>query len=408
MTTRGGATAPRPLSAVKLLVGLAVLAVVVAILTPEPPGNASGGRSSYSTGPAGARMSYELAQRLGWHAERRLTTLDSLPPSGGVQVVLAPDGALGGHEVHRLLEHVRAGGGLVFSLDGGDEIADSLGLDMGRHGAVLGGTSDPECPPPQTITARALLIIPPEVNDVVWQKRPLARETTLALVRDRDRSAVAAAIGFPLGAGKVAVMSNSAFFSNEAVRNCPWKADLAVVGMLDYARSRRGESARLVFDEFHHGFGVHGGTLNAAVTYLEHTPSGHFMIQALIAGLLLVIAKAPRPLPPRERGVVSRRSPLEHADALGRAYADVGATRTATSRLVGGVRRRLARWIPTGAATDDAFLDAVARRVPDRTADVAIIRQALAKPLPSRELASVGNALNRVEQAVLSSSPSTS
>jgi hypothetical protein len=107
--------------------------------------------------------------------------------------------------------------------------------------------------------------------------------------------------------------------------------------------------------------------------------------------------------------LVSRRSPLEHADALGRAYADVGATRTATARLVSGLRRRLNRWIPVApGAADEAFLEAVAVRVPARAADVGVIRHALAEALPKRELALVGGALNRIEEAVLSSSPTNS
>lgn len=408
MTTPAGGGASRRMSGAKLLAALAVVAVIVAILTPEAPGNATGGRSTYATAPAGTRMAYELAARLGWHVKRRLTTLDSAPGPVAVQVVLAPEGGLGGVEVHRLLENVRAGGGLVFSLDGNDEIADSLTLDTGKRAALLGGASDPECPPPQTIAARALLVIPPEVSEIVWQKRPLARETTLAVVRNGGRVAIPIAIGFQLGAGRVAVTSNSAVFSNEAVRNCPWKADLAVVSMFEYARPVRDRSAPLIFDEFHHGFGIHGGTLKAAATYLAHTSSGHFMIQALIAGLVLLMAKAPRPILPRDARIVSRRSPLEHADALGRAYADVAATRTATTRLVGGLRRRISRWIPLpAAASDEVFLDQVARRVPDRAADVAAIRHALVEPLASRELASVGDALNRVEQAVRSSSSST-
>lgn len=407
MTSPRAATQTRRSNAAKLLAALAVVALVVAVLTPEPAGDASGGRSSYSTGPAGVRMAYELAARLGWRVERRLTTFDSVPRVGSVQVVLAPAGGLGAREVHSLLENVRGGGGLVFSLDGNDELADSLGLDAGKREALLSGARDPECPPPQSITARALLALPPEVNDVVWAKRPLARDTTLVAVRNAGESPVPVAIGFRLGAGKISVTSNSAVFSNEAVRNCPWKADLAVVSMVEYARPAAGEPPSLTFDEFHHGFGVHGGTLKAAATYLAHTASGHFMIQALIAGLLLLMAKAPRPILPRDSPAVSRRSPLEHADALGRAYADVGATRTAASRLVSGMRRRLNRWVPVGAgANDAAFLDAIARRVPERAADVAIIRRAVDQPTPARELETVGDALNRVEQAVLSSTPS--
>ena len=52
-------------------------------------------------------------------------------------MVLAPRGGLGGHEVHRLLENVRHGGGLIFSLDGNDELSDSLAVDAGMYAALF-------------------------------------------------------------------------------------------------------------------------------------------------------------------------------------------------------------------------------------------------------------------------------
>ena len=411
MTAPSPTAAPRRSRAAIWLVALAVVALVVALLTPEPPGEGSGGRSSYSTAPGGVRMAYELADRFGWDVERRLTTMDSAPGEGAVQVVLAPRGGLGGHEVHRLLENVRHGGGLIFSLDGNEELSDSLAVDAGKRSQILGGSRDAAGPPPATITARALLTLAPEMSDFDWRNRPPAQLTTLLETAAPAQSNVVGAVGFPLGSagGRIALTSNSALFSNEAVRTCPWKADLAVVRMLDYVRPRSGGAPQVVFDEFHHGFGIHGGTLRAASTYLVHTPSGHFVIQALVAGLLLLLAKAPRPIVPRDAARVSRRSPLEHADALGRAYADVGGTRTATARLVGGLRRRTSRWIPVGAAaSDDAFFEAVNRRAPARAGDVAAVRRALAEPIPARDLASVGEALTRIEQAVVSSPSTTS
>jgi uncharacterized protein DUF4350 len=409
MTAPPDIAAPRRSRAATWLVALAVVALVVALLTPEPPGESSGGRSSYSTAPGGVRLAFELADRLGWDVERRLTPIDSALRPVAVQVVLAPRGGLGSHEVHRLLENVRHGGGLIFSLDGNDELSDSLAVDAGKRSQFLGGSRDAACPPPQTITARALLTLAPEMSDFEWRDRPPAQLTTLLETAAPSQANVVGAVGFPLGSGRIALTSNSALFSNEAVRTCAWRADLAVVRMLEYVRPRSGGAPKAVFDEFHHGFGVHGGTLRAASTYLVHTPSGHFVIQALVAGLLLLLAKAPRPIVPRDVARVSRRSPLEHADALGRAYADVGGTRTATARLVGGLRRRTSRWIPVGAAApDDSFFEAVNRRAPARAADVSAVRRALSEPIPTRDLASVGEALTRIEQAVVSSPSTTS
>jgi hypothetical protein len=186
------------------------------------------------------------------------------------------------------------------------------------------------------------------------------------------------------------------------MRVCEWGADIAVARILEYMRPAGRPTPTIVFDEFHHGFGLHGGNFTAISRYLTGTGSGHFLAQALIAGLLLLLALAPRPLPPTDPVRIARRSPLDHADALGHAYADVGATRTVVHQLVSGVRRRAGRTVAAGAAADDnAFLDAVTVRDPSLGASVAVIRRGLRESIPSEELVAVGEALRAIEQQLL-------
>lgn len=395
-----------------MLAALGVVALIVALLTPESPQtNEGGGRSTYSTAPGGARMVYELAQRMGWRPERRTAPLDSTPGPGIAHVVLAPSSALGAREVHRLLDDVRRGGALVFALDGADEIADSLGVAQGRPGRFLSGFGDPECPTPQSFSQRAALAVPPEVRQLVWLRPPPggARVVTLASTHDRIDAGLPVAVGFPLGAGRVAVASTSLLFANDVIRQCSWGADVAAARILEYVRPPSETRPRLVFDEFHHGYGTHGGSLSAVATYLSRTPSGHFVAQALLAGLLLVLALAPRPIVPREAERMQRRSPLEHAEALGHAYADVGATRTATARLVGGVRRRAGRVLGAGAGVDDdAFLSAAAARFPALAEPAARVREALRQPVSPRAFGDVGEALNTIEHHLTTSSTNRS
>src|SRR5204863_38384 len=72
------------------------------------------------------------------------------------------------------------------------------------------------------------------------------------------------AVGVPMGAGRVAVVSTSAVFTNDAIRVCAWGADVAVARVLEYVRPATTAHPRIVFDEFHHGFGAHAGSLGAA------------------------------------------------------------------------------------------------------------------------------------------------
>jgi hypothetical protein len=203
-------------------------------------------------------------------------------------------------------------------------------------------------------------------------------------------------------------VSSSEVLRNEAVRSCDWGADVAAARAFEYVRPE-GAAPVMEFDEFHHGYGVHGGSVSAVWGYLSRTASGRFLAQALLAGLVLLMAAAPRPVVPREPERVARRSPLEHADALGHAYADVKATRTAASRLVGGLRRRAGRTVPVDRAADDlGFLDAIVRRTPSLAPRVAVVRRAFMSTLSSRELVPVGEALIEIERVLLTSPPSKS
>ena len=156
--------------------------VVVALLTPEAPTMDGGHPTSYSVGPNGVRIAFELAARLGWRTERRLVPLDSVASATTVQVVLAPNEALGAHEVHRLLDNVRRGGGLVFAIDGGEEIGDSLGIDLGRPARFLSNYGDASCATPSSFSERTLLRCRPrstrsngegrrQVQRLLWQRR---------------------------------------------------------------------------------------------------------------------------------------------------------------------------------------------------------------------------------------------
>ena len=396
-------------SAASIAVALAVLTLLIALFTPEAPGRSEGGLSSYSTAPGGAGIVYDLAARFGWRTERRITTLDSLHRRGDtsrtVQIVLAPREPLGAHEIHNLLDNVRKGGGLIFSLDGDDALLDSIGVTGGYRTPFVASSVDSTCEHRRTSSTADLFVLPPEVREITWTRH--APGVVEPLVHGGSGPRLVSGLGFRMGKGRVAVVGGSDVFSNAAVRVCRLGADIASMRLIEYTRPATGTPPVLVFDEFHHGFGVHGGSLKAAVGYLWRTDSGHLLAQALVAGLLLLFAMAPRPLVPKSVTQVMRRSPLEHAAALGRAYEDVGATRTATSSLVGGLRRRMRGIVAVPASSDDGeFLAAVARRIPSLAPRVEIVNRARTSDTAKRDFAPVGQALAAIEEQ-LQSTPST-
>jgi len=391
-----------------LLTGLAAVAVAVALLTPEAADDSGGQLSTYSAAPGGGRIAFELSQRLGWTARRRETPLDSAVDSTTVHVVMGPTSDLGAKEIHRLLRNVRAGGGLVLAIDGQDAIIDSLGMGVGAEGRWLTSAVDPGCRGSPTDGA---FVLPPGVRNLVW-RRPAPGPTTLLASTERRFGSLSTGIGVHVGRGRVAVVASTGLFRNVSVRTCPWGADVVVTRAFEFVRPASPASpARptLLFDEYHHGRGFHPGSMRAVARYLGRTPSGHFLLQALIAGLVLLFASAPRPIVPRDPARIARRSPLEHADALGHAYADVRATRTATAHLVWGLRRRAGRVVGVGTGeNDDAFLDGVTRRHPGLVGAVTTVRRAIHDPIEPREFAAVGDALRDIERHLTSSPATTS
>ncbi|MEO7083277.1 MAG: DUF4350 domain-containing protein, partial [Gemmatimonadaceae bacterium] len=162
----------RQISPVVILSVLAAVLAIFALLLPETVDESPGNSSTHSPAPAGARMAFQLAERMGWRASRREKPLASVD-GRTVQVVLSPQELLGADEVHRLLENVRMGGGMMFDVLNGKEIGDSLGLSAGPMRAMLSLTADTKCKSDESRVVRTMTeILPPSVFDVKWRRPP--------------------------------------------------------------------------------------------------------------------------------------------------------------------------------------------------------------------------------------------
>jgi len=421
----------RPRVALPIIAGAVIL---VALLTPEETGGRSGDSrlTSQSTQPQGTALLYELGGKLGWRTSRRLTDTIPLGDTSSIHLVLDPPVALSAAETGDLLDRVRRGAALYYVLGASGPMADSLGLGrrpnepmsvigaaellIGNSGNLITGDAD-SCPDEdESFLSGGLPFWPDRQTHILaieWKGSPPAGTTPLAMLRMPTRGVTPpAAVGFPLGRGRVAVVADPDLLRNDVLRVCEWGADVANVRILEYlsADAPGGERRQqLVFDEYHQGYGDHPGTVKGIARFLGRTSSGHLVLQLAGAGLVMLLAVGPRLLTPRAKERIERRSPLEHVDALARAYRAVGATRTATSRLVHGVRRRVEHSLGTrsGAASDEAFLGWAQQRVPARREDVELVRAALAAPVSRRELEAVGQALQRLELS-LTSFPRTS
>ncbi|MDB4908240.1 MAG: hypothetical protein JWO05_3024 [Gemmatimonadetes bacterium] len=396
---------------------LAALVLAVALVTPEDAGGPRTSDSRLSTnlaGPNGARLLYELSLALGWKSERR-TEPDVPADSNVIHAVLAPPLRLTAGEAHELLERVRAGAALLFVVEGRDALADSLHVKWGdgdnyqpAAGIDAGGRAD--CGGRDRSGAAPMWSDwQPHLYRLAWKGPAPAALTVFAEVsgatdnigEGEPGNRAPAAAGFEYGRGRVVVVSDPDLLRTDVLRVCGWRTDVVAVRMLEFlsARGSATPRSRLVFDEYHQGFGSQASTTRAIRTYLFTTASGRALTTLLLAALAWLLVLAPRPLPPTDRTVIERRSPLEHVAALATAYDQVGATRTAVLRLLRGVRRRTQRGTSNNLSDTD-FLDWAQERKPALAPDIVIIRQALAQPVPRAKLASVGEALDRLESSL--------
>lgn len=437
------------------LAGLLTLIAAAALLTPEVIGGRSGDErlTTYSAEAQGARLLYELTSRLGWRVTRWTAGPEIDADARTVMAVLDPAQPIAAIEAHHILERVRAGSALLYVMSGSSALNDSLHVKRSLFGGgvyepTIAGTRDvasaatardslrarhfdtaatdsasadeeeaqtsAECAhappnggglpmwPDQTVRLWQLQWTRPRPPGlVIFARSVLERES-----RDTTANRPApAAAGFPLGAGRVIVASDPDLLRNDVLRVCRFGLDVVAVRMLEYLAAGPVRRDRLIFDEYHHGFGAHPGTLRAIVAYLAHSSSGHVLLQGLLGGLVLLLALGPRALPPHDVERVERRSPLEHVTALAQAYARVGATRTATTRLLRGVRRRVqpdaARTGVRGPAESDALFLDTAGASATRAKDVALIREALAAPVTRRQFEAVGDALDHLEKSLV-------
>lgn len=398
---------------------LATIIAVVALLTPQQEDARAGDQrlTTYSASPLGARLLHDLARRLGWEVERQ--ERPGLPrDSSAIIALLAPVVPPPPEEAHAILEHVRRGGALLYVMADEGAMNDSLQLARGpgRPAEVrseIGGTVDSTCARddggaiPLWMGGDMMLWgltwrrpIPPD--RVVFAETTEADEDDSPVIRRRGPPPAAArldaAVGFAMGQGRVVVIADPDLLRNDVLRVCRWGAGVAATRMLEYLDPDRRRP--VVFDEYHQGFGSHPGTFTAIGRFFARTSEGHALWQLLAAGLVLLLARAPRIVPPRDTGRIERRSPTEHVQALARAYEKVGATRTSVLRLLQGLRRRVARLGPPAVSESggaDALLDWAQRRAPATAADVAVVRQALDRRISSRDLGTVGEALRNIE-----------
>jgi hypothetical protein len=307
--------------------------------------------STLLRGPEGSGALYDVLVRLHIPLERRRAPLFDLAHDGrrppAVLVVLDPFMHLEAAELGQVVRFVQAGGTVVAAGSGGGitrcagwvtanaarfVASDSFPVLAPATGLALPAVADYLKPPgvaPEAIgRVRGGDIEESECNRLA----PAARDTLLRL---RDRRPAALRLRYP-GGGVVTLVADVGYFRNRTWRATP--VPQFVAPLLLPARP-----GRVVWDEYHQGFGRERSLSGVLAGWLSGTPGGWALLQ-LSAVVILALAGAGVRFGPA-RSVIERRrrSPLEHLEALAAGLEGAGDVDTAVALTVAGLRRRLGR-----------------------------------------------------------------
>lgn len=274
-----------------LVVGIGALLLIGLAAQPDDARRAERAGSTHVSTPGGAKALYEYLARAGLES-RRVTSADLSVPPGAALVVL--EASLEEPEIAALLERVEGGLPLlVASSRVDDPFWAAAGLPVAMDGVP--GRTIPAFPSP---AVREVERVETSTGLRAILGRGGAGDGWIELLAD-DAGAIA--VSRRLGAGELVVLLDPAVLSNGGLakaHNLRF-ADAAI-------RHLAGTSRTVVFDEYHHGFGVER-------TVIAWVARAGFLPAVWLAGLVLVMdairrnrvrVGPPRPPPEPERRAV--------------------------------------------------------------------------------------------------------
>lgn len=341
-------------------IGLAVFVVVVLGLAvwaanraPEPaiPDYRA---STMLKGPGGSKALHDVLVALGRPSERRRTALYTLAGASrrttALLVELDPPIPLQSAEMEQVVLYVKDGGAVLAAGDGGG-ITGCTGWETRRAGRGFKGDSTRVRAPQRGAVVRL-----PRVVAVLQRSedRPLKGLVKRGVVDEDDPcsalipqtidTVLATMDGRPValrftyrGGGTLTLMAEVGWFRNQAWRD----SDVPYVMLPLLTPPRRG---RVVWDEYHQGFGKEGPTMLVITwEWMLRSPVGWAILQLAAVGLVWLAVTAVRFGPPLTVIERRRRSQLEHLEALAAGLESAADADTAVRRIVAGLRRRLSR-----------------------------------------------------------------
>ncbi|MGH7855128.1 MAG: DUF4350 domain-containing protein [Candidatus Binatia bacterium] len=278
--------------------------------------------STFFTDPSGARALFLVVKQFLPAAEQWRRPISFLPLPGAqasTLVAAAPARPLSTSEAKHLESWLTAGGQLIlFTANGWPLRARRVSNDVdsdeepAKEDAETGETLLSRYAPSlrwnkadKFNTGRAVGSSVPQGEIILRWRRSFLNTAGAKVVASVHNAAVAVEI--PVGQGRIIVIADPTMASNGALR----RSDNAV-WLVSLVTSWR--SGKILFDEYHHGFGQKRGTVELTYAFLM-TPWGWCVLQLVAAGLLYVFVYRRRFGRIEEPVLPNRASPLELAEA---------------------------------------------------------------------------------------------
>ena len=353
--------------------------------------------SSFVPGPQGARALADALDRLDVTVERfrRRTAMlgDLAEGESPLLMVLDPGMPLDVLDATRLAGLVQQGGHLLLAGPGARAATRCFGYLL--QGDRFMGTPRDLSPfegstwvdGPRT----ALWLTESELPDALVNRCDApAPDAVDTLLVNSDGALVM--LRLHLHGSSVYLASDAVVFTNRSLRYT--EAGPYVLALL------AGRYPRVVFDEYHHGFGTGGSMTSVVLDWMGRSPWGWALWQVLAVATVALVMAAFRfgpAFPPRGR---SRRSPLEHVRALSAALAAARGHDVAVRLMIEGLRRRLS---PRGQALRSdvgPWVDGRAEnvRTPASREAVGTLRQLMRGPVEADGVLRAANAVEDVWQ----------
>jgi hypothetical protein len=372
-------------------------------------------RSIALWGPEGTSGLAEILRALGVKADpwrRSLFFTDQLATPDSAPMALAllePMWPLTDVELRQVVRYVERGGRLILAGPSGVEKCFHARIERPRRGKQSDdrrGSTRVAAPPGIRELPEAHLVLAFDTGDSGKTKEragsepapcdaapPIVVDTLLQTV---DGEPVAWTLTYRSG-GTVTMVAGADWIANRVLKD----TDAAAVVVPWFLASG---TRRVVFDEYHQGFGAGGSIFASAWRWTWATPAG-WMIWQLVAVTLLFIALRSVRFGPALRGIERRRrSALEHVEALAAGLERARGRDVVGALLARGLRRRLGRGapMPRRAGPDDAWLWSLgaAARTPDARAAVQRFRRLIKNPRADDEILAAARTVEDVWAAL--------